>query len=316
MRTCTAIAALMLLVSSVLAEDQQQTPRESFEAFVAAVLDEEMTAEDRRAVFERYFDFDTWLQDRAAEEGKVHTDDETAELRQQWFELFESTQFRDSYRRRNVRVLKEPAADRARGRAELVIAMQGPELEDEQFRVRMTLSEDGTYWRWYSIPRIEEDVPTLTPEQRVKRIEEAMQLITEKRALLDAQEKALREELTRLRSELAEADAGKSDYASPISVVESAWRAVEKGDADALLDCHTTRRVSESNLEDLKTKLEKTRVRLMKWEVLDSTIDEQNPARADVRVRLTLQQTGEPDRRVVTVPVVRDGKEWKIDEAP
>lgn len=316
MRTCTAIAALMLLVSSVLADDQQQTPRESFEAFVAAVLDEEMTAEDRRAVFERYFDFDTWLQDRAAEEGKVHTDDETAELRQQWFELFESTQFRDSYRRRNVRVLKEPAADRAKGRAELVIAMQGPELEDEQFRVLMTLSEDGTYWRWYSIPRIEEDVPTLTPDQRMKRIEEAMQLITEKRALLDAQEKALREELTRLRSELAEADAGKSDYASPISVVESAWRAVEKGDADALLDCHTTRRVSESNLEDLKAKLDKTRVRLMKWEILDSTIDGQNPARADVRVRLTLQQTGEPDRRVVTVSVVRDAKEWKIDDAP
>lgn len=316
MRTITTITALMLLVTSVICQDAPQTPRESFEAFIAAVLDDDMEADARRLVFERYFDFESWLQGKAAEEGNVFTEDEITEFRSEWFKLFESKQFSDTYRRRNVRVLEEPAADRAKGTAELVIAMEAQDGSTEKFRVLMTLSADGTNWRWYSIPQIEDKAEALTPRERLARIEHALKLIDEQRAELDAQEQALRNELKQLRSELAEADAGSSPFATPKSVVESAWQAIEKGDADALLDCHTTRRVSESKLDEVKAKLTKTRERLMAWKVLDSTIDALNPGLAIVRIELKLQRTGDVDERTVSIKVVRDGKDWKIDEAP
>lgn len=316
MRTATVIVALLLSATVVLADEKTDTPRESFEAFVKAVLDTDLDADARKAQFERYFDFDTWLKGHAAEEGKVYTEKETADLKQQWFELFQSDEFRATYRSRNVRVLEEPDPDRARGHAELVIAMQGKDGKDEKFRVLMTLSKDGTHWRWYSIPRIEETAAPLTSREKVKKIEAALKTIADKRAELDAQEKALRGELAKLRSDLAEKDAGASPFASPKSVVESAWKAIEKGDADALLDCHTTRRVSESKLSDVEAKIKRLRERLMNWKVLDSTIDEHDASRASVRVKLSLQRTGESDERTITIRVVRSGDDWKIDEAP
>ena len=58
MRTSAAIAFLMLLVCTALADDASQTPRESYEAFVNAVLDKDIDADAQQATFERYFDFD------------------------------------------------------------------------------------------------------------------------------------------------------------------------------------------------------------------------------------------------------------------
>ncbi|MCA8918459.1 MAG: hypothetical protein KDB32_05230 [Planctomycetes bacterium] len=316
MRTVTAFALLALLACTAVCQDQTETPRESFEAFIAAVLDQEMDADARNLVFERYFDFDSWLKGKSAEAGNVYTEEEVDEFRSQWFTLFESSQFSDTYRQRNVRVLEAPSADRAKGMAELVIAMDAQDGSTEKFRVLMTLSADGTHWRWYSIPRIEDSAESLTPSERIKRIEDALKLVADQRAELDAQERALKKELRQLRSEMAETNAGTTPFATPKSVVESAWTAVEKGDVDALLDCHTTRRVSESKLDAVKAKLTKTRERLMSWSVLDSTIDSANPGLATVRVELKLQRTGDIDERTVSIRVVRDDKDWKIDEAP
>jgi hypothetical protein len=316
MRIVTALSLMLLLVCGVLADDTQQTPRESYEAFVKAVLDNDMKAEARQATFARYFDFDTWVKNRAAREGKVYTKDEQTELREQWFELFASDEFRDTYRNRDVKILEEPEPDRDKGRAELVISIQTTEGETKKFRVLMTLSQDGSHWRWYSIPRIQQPAAKLTREQKIARIEQGLKLIADKRNQLDAQEKALRIELKRLRAELAEKAAGNSPFATPRSVVETAWKAIEKGSADRLLDCHTTQRVRESKLDDVNSRLGKLRKRLMSWEIVDSTIDENDPGRATVRVKLKLQRTGDSDGRTISVPVVRDGDDWKIDEAP
>jgi len=54
----------------------------------------------------------------------------------------------------------------------------------------------------------------------------------------------------------------------------------------------------------------------MAWLVLDSTIDEKDPARAVVRVQLKLQRTGDTDQRTISVRVLKAGENWKIDEAP
>lgn len=314
MRTALAITLLTLLSFGVTAEGDAETPRQSFQAFVDAILREDMPEAERDAAFERYFDFDAWVKDREVSEGASYTDAERAAMKEDWRELFHSREFRDSWRKRNVRVLEEPAPQG--DKAELVIAMTGAGGADEKFRVLMTRAADATHWRWYSIPQVAEALPEPTIAERIAAIEQALKRIAEQRAQLEAEAQALARELERLRAEQAEADAGDSPYATPQSVVKAAWTAIEKGDLNALLDCHTTRRVAGADTEALKARLAKTRERLMAWQVLDSTIDEKDPARAVVRVQLKLQRTGDTDQRTISVRVLKAGENWKIDEAP
>lgn len=306
----------MLLATTVIADEKQLTPRESFEAFVDVVMREDMTAEDRAKAFEQYFDFDTWLTEREKSNGKTYAEDERAGMKSDWLSLFRSAEFRDSWRKRKVRVLEEPTPDRKLRKAELVISMTGAGGTEEKFRVLLTLAEGGSHWRWYSIPQIESELPEPTLEERITKAEAQLTALAELRQQLNERETALREEITRMRAELAEAGAGDSPYATPKSVVETAWRAIEKGDASGLLDCHTTRRIAAAKTETLNASIKKTRERLMSWEILDSTIDADDSTRAVVRVKLKLQRTGDTDERTISVTVLKIGETWKIDELP
>lgn len=314
MRTALAFACLILLTATSIADGDAETPRQSFQAFVDAILREDMTEAERDAAFERYFDFDAWVKDRETSEGASYTESEREQMKKDWLELFHSREFRDSWRKRKVRVLEEPQPES--DKAELVIAMTGAGGVDEKFRVLMTRSEDASHWRWYSIPQVAEALPEPSIDQRIAAIEQALKRIAEQRAQLEADEQALGRELEKLRAAQAEAKAGDSPLATPQSVVKTAWTAIEKGDLNALLDCHTTRRVAGADTEALKARLAKTRERLMAWQVLDSSIDVHDPARAVVRVQLKLQRTGDTDQRTIAVRVLKTGESWKIDEAP
>jgi hypothetical protein len=254
------------------------------------------------------------VKDRETSEGASYTESEREQMKKDWLELFHSREFRDSWRKRKVRVLEEPQPES--DKAELVIAMTGAGGVDEKFRVLMTRSEDASHWRWYSIPQVAEALPEPSIDQRIAAIEQALKRIAEQRAQLEADEQALGRELEKLRAAQAEAKAGDSPLATPQSVVKTAWTAIEKGDLNALLDCHTTRRVAGADTEALKARLAKTRERLMAWQVLDSSIDVHDPARAVVRVQLRLQRTGDTDQRTIAVRVLKTGESWKIDEAP
>jgi hypothetical protein len=307
MRTITAFMLALALLSTAAAQADAETPRQSFEKFIEAVLSDTLPDDERATQFERYFDFEQWLTERGGES----TAEEVAQMKSDWFALFESPEFRNSYRDREVRVVEEPKPDLANGKAELVIAMKG-ETAEEKFRVLMKLSADGTWWRWYSIPQVALETVPQTPGERLTAIEEALARLEQERKRLDDIEDALRRELAKLRAAEAEADTGST----PRNVVTAAWTAIEKGDADALLDCHTTAQVAKTKLETVKAGIDKTRERLMSWEVLQATIDENDGTRAVVPVRMRLRRTGEPDERTITVRVIKVGDQWKIDEAP
>lgn len=295
---------LMLLVAPITAQEKL-SPRESFQKFIDAVLIEEATEEERTEAFDRYFDFDTWLANKQAADGKTYTPEEAAEFKQGWYDVFRSAEFRKRYQDSGA-VVQDSKIDGAK--AELTMT-----LGEQQFRVLMTASADGSYWRWYDIPVVEKPKD---PAERLKDLEKALQDLRVERARLNEVEEALLEEIAKLRAELAEEGAGESPYATPRSVVETAWKAIEGNDPNALLDCHTSSRVTEADAAGVKEKVKTTSERLMSWEILDSTIDTKDPALAIVRVRVKLQRTGEPDDRTINVRVVRVGENWKIDEEP
>lgn len=317
MRTVATIAILLFACTSLSA---QETPEQSYQAFVDAVLDDELNDLERTSMFERYFDFEAWVNWQKDENDRQYSPDQKAQLREEWFKLFGSDEFRDTYRSSNVRVVKEVARDAEEGTAELQIAMDGEDGE-QRFRVLMNLSDEGTHWCWYAIPRLAEEEPgreEATPEQRLREINEQLEVINQRKAELDELREQLLEEARRLRSAAAEENAGESPYASPQSVVETAWRAVEGEDAEAFVACHVYREATRDALESgvIADKLARLNERTMSWEVLDTTVDDANVRRARVRVKLKLQQTGRADERTITVSVRMVGEEWKIDEAP
>ena len=304
MRQILVPLMLMLLIAPVVAQDTE-SPRESFQGFIDAVLAEEATEAERTAAFDRYFAFATWLSNKQEADGKTYSEAEAAEFKQGWYDLFRSAEFRQRYVDSGV-VIENSKINGTD--AELTIT-----LGDQQFHVLMTQSSDGTWWRWHDIPII--DKPK-DPEARIAEIEQALKDLRAERERLGRIEEALLEEISRLRSELAEEGAGESPYATPRSVVETAWKAIEGNDANGLLDCHTSRRVSDADAESVKSKVQSVANRLMSWNVLDSTIDTADPSQAVVRVRIKLQRTGEPDDRTLNVRVIRVGQNWKIDEEP
>lgn len=310
-----ALVVAISALSAVLYAQDAMSPRESYEAFVDAVLDEDMDGDSRTAAFERYFDFDAWVKRHEDEQGGASTEEERAGLLEEWLQVFRSEEFRERYERGNVTVERELMRDDDEGKAELLISL---ETDDrlERFRVQLNRSEDGTHWRWYAIPPYDGDADEdPAPADRLAEIEKQLAAIAEKQRDLDELAARLRGEAASIRAEIVEEDAGESPYATPASVVRTAWRAIENGNAESVLACHVEakRPVKDGAVVERVAAL---RDRLMAWEVLDTIVDVDDARRATVRVKLTLQRTGTPDERTISVNVRRAGGEWKIDEAP
>lgn len=315
----TFVTTFLLLLMTVAPLLAQETPQGSYQAFVDAVLDEDLGAPERKFVFERYFDFDEWLVWQSEKTGETYTPEQREQLRDEWFQLFASEEFRETYEANGVTVENETSRDDKAGKAELLISMG--EDGAEKFRVLMKRSDDSEYWRWYAIPRLEtapEVEEEKSPAERLAQINEQLELIAEREAELNELKRQLREEARRLQSEIVESSDSDSPYATPRSVVETAWQAVDAGEADEFTQCHIYSADTQGEFESgaIAKKLKALGERVMGWEALDTTVDETDPSRAYVRIKLTLQKTGDVDERIVTVKVRRIGEEWKIDETP
>ncbi len=303
-----ALCLVLLLAPALAAE----TPKESFLAFVAAVLSGEMTEAEKRAAFERYFDFDTWVENAQQNEGRRYTQQERASLKEEWFTLFLSDEFSSSYRARNVQVVEEPAPDG--DTSEVIITMQeAGKSEPGRFRVLMTRS--GEHWRWHSIPRIADAQPEkpLTPQARLEGVKDAISKLREQAELIAARIAELEAERRKLESEIVEKDAGSAPHSSPLTTAATLGRAVQRADTDALLRAHLPVR-RDVPRESLRQRLATESERVASWEPIDSTLTGESTAA--VRVRVTLWSSKGASVRVITLPLARSGDEWLVDDTP
>ncbi len=299
----------LLLAGSLHA--QTLTPRQSFEDFIKRITDTTLDALSRQACVDRYFDFETWFKEHQSAQGREFTADEKATLKQNWNDVLLSTEFRDRFRDSEVRVLSEPAPDLVNGTAELVIELKakGSTLE---YVVRMTLSEEGTWWRWHEFTPREKPVADKTPAERIAELESLLSQIAEARNTLDQREAEIRAELKRLRAALAEGD-NKGAFTSPARCADSFMKAVMAADTEALLKAHTAARREKADREDVGKRVTALAGKLAEYSVIDTTIDEGNPARATVRVNLKLL---DGSARVLTARLAKEGGEWRVDEEP
>lgn len=304
------VLLVLLLAGSLHA--QTLTPRQSFEDFIKRITDVALDAASRQACVDRYFDFEAWFATHMAAQGREFLPAEKAELKQNWNDVLLSPEFRDRFRDREVRVLSEPAPDLLNGTAELVIELKAP-AGTLQYTVLMTLAAEGTWWRWHEFVAREKAVTIKTPAERIAELESLLQQIAEAREALDQRESEVRTELKRLRAALAEGGDSKGAFTSPARCAETFMKAVMAADTDALLLAHTAARREKADRVDVAKRLTALAGKLAEHKLLDSTIDEGNPARATVRISLKLLAGGE---RVLTARLAKEGGEWRVDEEP
>lgn len=301
-----AMIALVLCASALHAE----SPAGSFHAFIAAVLDTNAPEAERRALFDKYFDFEAWFAEKQATESRQYNAEEKAQLKEEWMTVFLSDEFRQRFAARNVQIVEEP--EPAGDNAELIIRITSPPAAAGRYRVK--LKRSGEHWRWYSIPRMEETPEPQTPEQRLAALKQAIadaraeqQRIAETIRDLEAQAK-------RVESEIAEAGADDKPHSSPMTTARTLGKAVQNADLEALLAAHTPAR-RRADREPLRRKLDEQSRRLASWEALDVTLSDDKQS-ASVRVKLKLwHDTGIKERTLTIAMRLIDGN-WLVDEEP
>ncbi len=301
------LCVLLLLAPALAAE----TPAESFRAFMAAVMAEDKSEAERRKAFERYFDFETWVTNRQAAEEAEYTAEEKKELKEQWFTLFLSAEFRDTYRTRDVKIIEEPKPQG--DTAELVVTMK-EEGAEQPGRFRVLMTKSGDHWRWHSVPRELKPEAPLTPAQKLAAVKQAIEELRAQAQQIGRRINELESERKKLEAEIAEAGANEAPYSSPLTTARTLGKAVQAGDADAVLRAHTAAR-REVDGAKFTAKLKRESERLATWEPLDSTLGEDG-ATASVRVRIKLWASHGVNLRTITIALRTVGDEWLVDEAP
>jgi uncharacterized protein YhaN len=299
---------LIVLAPALAAE----SPAESFRAFVEAVLADDKPEAERRAVLERYFDFDTWLANKEASEGKQYAEDDRAQMKKDWLTLFLSAEFSESYRARSVQIVEEPQP--AGDAAELIITMIEPGSEKPgKFRVLMMRS--GEHWRWHSIPRLAEAEPATpkTPDEQLAAVVKALEELREQSAQIAERIRQLETERKRIESQIAETNAGQAPYSTPMTTAHTLGNALSAEDVEAVLRAHADARRG-GDKEKLAAKLKRESARLASWEPLDSTLQGADGAFVRVRVRLWANQGVKS--RTITLALRKVGDEWLVDEEP
>jgi hypothetical protein len=325
MRAMRFLLIALLLVPAALAAEGE-TPVQSFRAFKQAIVDDTLSADERRKAVERYFDFDTWMTPREQTEQRLYTPQERDELRQEWMQLLQSDEFRNSYRTRDVRIEPSPPPPEGALVAVVKISMSAAAGRDH-FEVRMT--RHGDYWRWHSIPQVEspaadpetepepdpEPQPADTPEDRLKQIEAELERIRRHEEQLAERTRELEIERARLQARLAEAAADDAPYSSPLTTAATLGRAVMSADVNAVLRAHTRAR-REVDRDKLQARLDTQADHLALWEPKDVTLRAGSADRALVRVRVTVWEAGGAETRIITIAMRLSGDEWLVDEAP
>jgi hypothetical protein len=299
------LCALCLFAAPAFAEE---SPAQSFQAFMRAVLDTQKPEAERRAIIERYFDFDALVAEREAVEGIGWDEERRNQLRAEWMALFLSGEFQQG---REIRILREPEPQG--DRAELIISLDEPDARHRvPFLVKLTRAEG--YWRWYSIrPTRDEPPPPATPEERLQTVlaelaelKAANERIAERVAELEA-------ERHRLEGELAERRADEAPFSSPLTTALTVGRAVLAADIEALLRSHVPAR-RELDHEALQSRLRVESEALASWEPLDSRL--RGEGEAVVRVKLQRWTDTGVKTRTLTLNMRKLGDEWLVDQEP
>ncbi|MCC6464745.1 MAG: hypothetical protein IT463_05335 [Planctomycetes bacterium] len=299
-----------------------RSPRRSFEGFIEAVLNEPVLDEaERTRRFEAYFDFETWAAEKEKTDGKPLAAEERAQLKSEWLTLFRSAEFRETYKKRNVRVLEEPAADWDNGRAELRIAMTNSATgEDEHFRVLMTLDARQLHWRWYAIPPapVESQPAPGDTAAELKQVEAELAALQKQQAELEARCKQLEEERQVLRARLAEERGGEGDRATPRKAAQACGKAVQARDFEGFLRCHAAARRAPADRKAAQARFERDSGRIRTWTVQEIRVDanDERRATAQVEVEFAAEGNAQPEKRVLNLKLLREGDEWLLDEDP
>ncbi|MBX3458774.1 MAG: hypothetical protein KF696_02275 [Planctomycetes bacterium] len=301
-----AIIALALWGAVLHAEG----PAGSFHAFIAAVLDTSSPEAERRALFEKYFDFDAWVAERQAAEGKRYTAAEKSQMKEEWMTVFLSDEFRQRFAARNVQVVEEP--EPAGDDAELVIRIMTPASAAGRYRVK--LKRSGDHWRWYSIPRIEETSEPQTPDQRLAALKQALAEARAEQERIAQRIRDLEAQAKRVEAELAEQGANTNPHSSPMTTARNLGKAVQAADLEALLAAHMPAR-RKADRAKLREKLDEQSRRLASWEALDVTLSE-NKQSATVRVKLKLWHDTGVKERTLTIAMRLINGNWLVDEEP
>ncbi len=304
------LCLLMMLGAPALCAE---TPAGSFHAFIAAVLDTNTPEAERRLTFERYFDFDTWMVGKQSEAGAEYTQAERAKFKEEWMIVFLSAEFRQRFAARNVQVIEEPEPHG--DQAELVIRILEPAAAAGRYRVLMT--RNGEYWRWYSIPRIEEEAPAptpQTPEEKLAAIQQAIANVRAEQEKLAAHLRDLEAERKLLEAAIAETNAGAAPHATPMTTARTLGKAVLAANTDALLGAHTPAR-RNTDRKKLAEKLKAQSERIAGWEPLDVTLSEDN-TQAVVRVKVKLWDDTGVKERTISLLLRKVEAEWLVDEEP
>ncbi|MHC4840542.1 MAG: hypothetical protein ACYTDT_06200 [Planctomycetota bacterium] len=309
-------AALPMAAQDELDRGSVTGPKESFEAFIEAVLnDPEMTTADRTARFESHFDFDRWMEDKQKADGKEYSQEEKASLKADWHSLFFSDEFRNTYKDSEVQVVSQDDPDWENETAELLISLKDESGTEEQFKVMMTLNRQGKHWSWYSIPRVKSAVePDEEPLDRIEQIQKLLQEIERSRESLDAKEQELKKELRTLKTARLEREADGGKYSTPAKTVAAVWQAIRLQNVQSFLRAHTTARGELVDNDKLAERLKRDSVRMRDWEILDTNIDSDDEARAIVRVKVELVIDGEDCSKTVSLSLMKVGKDWLLDE--
>lgn len=325
---------LFALPISLFAQDTEKkaidhatviSPRKSFEAFIEAVLNEpELSKEERTARFNSYFDFENWLTEKEKTEGKTYSDEDKVSLKADWHTLFFSDEFRQIYKKRDIRVIEEPEPDWKAERAELVIAMKNTVSEkDEKFRVQMTLNVEKLHWSWYAIPRVESDQPSDTGQkptaegaERIRQVEAELEAVKNTKKALAAKQSKLEKELRRLKSE----QVGNSDkegiYSTPHKTVSAIWRAIRAEDTASFLRGHLERHRKNVDENKVSARLKKDSSRITVWDILDTTVNANDENRAIVRVKISFKSDGNIRKKTLSLNLVKISGEWLLNEEP
>lgn len=263
---------------------------------------------ERRAVIERYFDFETMVAEREAADGEPWDEARRKEQRAEWMRLFLSGEFQQG---REVKIAREPEPEG--DRADLYVVISEPEARRRPtFHVKLTRAEG--YWRWYSIrpTRDEPPAPRTTEEQLAAVLAELEELRSAQARVADRIE-VLEAERKRLSAKLAESAADEAPYSSPMTTARSLGRAIQGVDVDALLRAHAParRNVGRDSLEQ-RLKLESAHI--ASWEPMDSTL--RGDGDVLVRVRVQLWTDSGVMSRVLTLPMRKTGQEWLVDREP
>ncbi|MBX3473258.1 MAG: hypothetical protein KF754_02670 [Planctomycetes bacterium] len=301
--------ALIALFCGPLAA-QAPSPRECFETFMRAVRNtDNMEPAARKLELQRCFDFDAWVEQREATDGKPLELGQRDELRREWALLLASDEFQTRWKTRTITVVEAPEPTGTE--AVLTISLAAEGKRGDRFLVKLRLQADSTFWRWYAIEPLDQKagdnpLPALTPEQRLALIAMRLAELDKAEAALAAEREALLRTRRLLLSREAEERGFGTALGSPQALARELSSALTVGDWGAFVLAHAPGARAESG----RARFDAQRERGLKWAAQQAWVQ------PDGKALIVLQVSGQDRTRVVTLRAVKRDGRWWVEESP